>query len=328
MIRRLRNSLRAGKLLLRTLVSEPRGGKIIADQKTLQGTAYDVYEPSGPTLGTHIMVYGLDYAGEKDPRLVRFARAYVDSGLRVAIPKLPGLKSFAFEIGDMERVGDLISTLHRQYGSPIRITTFSAGAGIALAALSEYALDEEVDLLLMFTPYYSLPELWASLSSTKSSAPINEREWDHFLFGQMALAYRIIESLGLTAAEREEFLNLLEKYCVTSLSEKVEFYDRVLSGKEIPEFGDLSPDEETLEQLSPAGKLSSVSTRVLIIHDPEDLVLPPEHSRHIILELSQRRVSRGERLLVTPLISHVSPRVTLRVFDLLVILDMMGELYN
>jgi alpha-beta hydrolase superfamily lysophospholipase len=166
-VKRYRNSLRAGRLLLRTLVFKPNKGKIFSDQKTLRGTSYDLYEPIGSTKGIHMMVYGLDYAGEKDPRLVHFAKAYVDSGFRVAIPKLPGLKSFAFEIGDVERIGDLISSLHRQYGFPIRITAFSVGAGLALVALSQYSFEEEVDLILMFSPYYSLPELWITSSSAK-----------------------------------------------------------------------------------------------------------------------------------------------------------------
>lgn len=329
MFTRYHNSLRAGGLLLRNLFPGTDSDICHRLQTTPHETNYELFEPRESVRGTHVMVYGFDYAGEKDPRLVRFAKAYVGSGFRVALPHLPGLKAFTLERGDLERICDLVNFLRSRYGDPIRITAFSIGAGLSLVTIAQYELDAQVDLLLLFSPCYSLPELWNSMSSKVIPTPKNDREWDHFLFSQMALAYRNINSLDFTEEERKEFLCLLDNYCNdTLLSDKREFYDRVLAGKQVPDLCDLSADEDTLEMFSPAGKLKGLSTRVLIMHDPDDLSSPPEQSRQIMAELCQRRASKGERLLVTPLLSHVRPRLAPKVLDLVKILDMMGELFT
>jgi hypothetical protein len=47
----------------------------------------------------------------------------------------------------------------------------------------------------------------------------------------------------------------------------------------------------------------------------------------MLTELKNRSSPHSERLVITPLLSHVSPRAVLNLPDLLAILDVVGELF-
>jgi pimeloyl-ACP methyl ester carboxylesterase len=244
-------------------------------------------------------------------------------------PSLQGLKSFNFDEDDLTALSDLIIALKVQYGGSIGVIGFSAGGGIALTVAADPAVAEMVDPLLLFSPYYFLPDPWALLKTQTLSSPQNKRDWDHFIWSQLALAYRNLDALNLQTTERDELIDLLYSYCSErSLFRKKEFYERVLLWLDIPNIRTTPISSSTLEQFSPCGKLHRIRGRVLILHDPADLLIPPEHSEKIIAELNLRGKPDAQKLLITPLLSHVTPRSTWRVFDLLRILHLIGELFR
>jgi len=66
----------------------------------------------------------------------------------------------------------------------------------------------------------------------------------------------------------------------------------------------------------------------LIIHDPQDLMIPHTQSMKIFAELEQRNLPDRQRLLISPMFSHVSFRAVVDLSDLATLLDMFGELFS
>jgi len=318
--------LQAAKMLVQYLTK--RGVPEFTPQRmsTPQGTEYDLYEPKGSIYSSVLMIYGLTYAGEKDPRLVRFASSLNSSGLRVVIPVLPGLKSFAATLGDLERLVDLLHFLPVQYGYPLRAIGFSIGGGLMLVAAGRREIATNLDALLLFDPYYSLQDVLAEhLVVTRPSHSDNNR-WQTYVWNQLALAYRFSKHMFLSPDEFKELIHILENYG-SAKSQAESFYDRVLQYHQLPQPKYFMPMKTELEQLSPAGQLAHVSARVLIFHDPNYDRMPTSQSQQIIAELNGRSPIIKHKLLITPLLNHVHPQFSMQLFDIFPLLRMFGALY-
>ena len=325
---RLHRRIRTGRLILQNLIL--LSPKIHPKRcYTSQGYPFDLYEPSKPLLGTLLMIYGFTLAGEKEPRLIRFAKAFTAAGFRVVVPDLPGLKSLDLRKGDLERLIDMMAFLHRELEGSVGVVGFSVGGGIALTAAVNPSLQGFADPILLFGPHYSLPDLWSSLRRNKESFPKTKEGWDNFIWLQLMLAYRQRKALGFNAAEQFELVELLKTYCSKpSLGDKRRAYERLVQPHGLLDTQGEVVDLDVLESLSPRGKLGKLTAQVLLLHDSFDPLIPPSQSQFMLTELQQRGIPHQERLVITPLLSHVNPRAVLNLPDLLAILDMIGELFT
>ncbi len=324
---RLRGRVRAARLLWGNVGPAPSWAT--AERRLLPcGYAVDFYEPRQPLGKTVLMVYGFTLAGEKEARLVRFAQSFAQAGFRVVVPQLPGLKALDLVVGDLDVLADAIAFARRDAAGPIGIVGFSAGGGLALVAAARPALQGAIDRFFLIGPYHSLPESWSRLWGNKTDVPASTAEWDTFIWRQLVLAYRRRQALAFGPEQLAELSDLLQRYCFErSLAHKREAYERLVRPHGVLEIGEEQADLAVLEQLSPRGKLGTLGAQVLLVHDPHDPHLPPEQSRQLLAELEQRGIPGGQRLLVTPLLSHVTPRAALNLPDLLALLDMLGELF-
>ena len=324
---RLHRRMRTARLILRNLILMPP--KIHPERRyTSQGHPYDLYEPSRPVHRTLLMVYGFTLAGEKEPRLIRFVRAFTAAGFRVVVPDLPGLKSLDLLKGDLERLIDMIAYLHSEFEGPMGMVGFSVGGGIALTAAVNPALRGFADPILLFGPHYSLPDLWSNIWRNKKNFPKTKEAWDDFIWWQLMLAYRQSKALDFNAAEHAEIVELLKTYCSNpSLECKRKAYERLVRPHGLLDTQCEVVDPDVLEYLSPRGKLGRLLAQVLLMHDTYDPLIPPSQSQDMLAELQQRSIPHKERLVITPLLSHVSPRAVLNLSDLLAIIDVVGELF-
>jgi len=325
---RLRRRAMAARFLLRNLGRATPG--ISPERRSSpQGHSYDLYEPSPKVRKTVLMVYGFTLAGEKEPRLLKFTQSFTASGFRMAVPDLPGMKALTLERSDLDRLVNLIAHLYEESAVPIGLSGFSAGGGIALAAAADPRVRGCVDLILLFGPHYSLPDLWAGPWRSEARLPRTEEDWENFIWWQLVLAYRQGQAIGFPAAAQAEIEGLLKTYCVEpSMARKKEIYEKWVRPHGILNLRNEQIDPDVLDELSPCGKLALLPARVMILHDSQDALIPPSHSRQILAELEQRRDPHHERLLVTPLLSHVTPRAIYRWTDLFTLLDMFGELFS
>ncbi|MEW6440989.1 MAG: alpha/beta fold hydrolase [bacterium] len=299
-------------------------------RKTAAGVEYDLYEPASAPRRTVVLLHGITLRGEKDPRLVRLARAMAASGLRAAAVSLPGLKSCRFDRSDLRAILDSVEELRARTRTSIAVAAFSVGAGLALRAAAEPERAGDFDLLLLFGPYDSLRELWISNLDRYESAPQAEADWDGFVWLRMVLSYPVLENLALTEEERREFVGLLEAYCEDDrIERKRGFYERALKSREgiLAMRAAATRDLPDLAHLSPANRLSAVTARVLIVHAADDPLVPPEHSERIMAALQAG--GRGDhRLLLSKTLSHVTCSSYRHLTDGFRILGMFAELFR
>jgi len=330
-----KNSASAAKVLLLNFETQAPGGKGRPFQEfsrtTKSGARYDLYEPDKNIRKTVVVVTGLTLLGARDPRVVNFCRSLAQANIRAAAFDPAGLKAAKFEEQDYDALKDLVKSLAAQYAGKIGMIAFSVGGGMALAAAEDPEVSSLVDPVIVFSTYYNLGELLDSLEIKWSAPPASdaaEIDWDDYIWFLMIAAYRDPESAGLDASQQKELKEILERYCYLPLERKRDFYERALKGKTGLSFSDTAADRAIYEKLSPAGKLRSVRAGVIIFHDANDTMIPTGHSRKIFAELNENRPAGEQRILVTPLLSHVDARATWRMFDFLRICKMMGEIYE
>ncbi|HUT52979.1 MAG TPA: phosphatase PAP2 family protein [bacterium] len=327
------NGLKAGGLLLRSFTERPHGADNPrvreSRSSTPEGVEYDLYEPaSRPGARTFILVTGLTVSGEKDHRLVNFARCLAESGITAAAVSLPGLKNCRFSEADVGRISDLAAYLDSRSGEKPGVIAFSFGAGLALLAAADEKNHGHLDPVILFGPYHFLPEVLDQLARKYNRAPESGEDWDNYVWLRTLLAYRDRDKLGLDQEEMKELMDLAGSYCSEpSLARKRAFHERTLS-RLYPSLSVSDLESEPLARLSPASRLADVRARVLILHDANDILVPPEQSRRIFAELGSRPAGGGQRLLITPWLSHVTARSAWKILDVFRILSIMGEIFR
>ncbi|MFH0899713.1 MAG: phosphatase PAP2 family protein [Pseudomonadota bacterium] len=357
-------------LILARFVRRRSAEIAVSRRRSPAGTEYDLYELPSSRL-TVVVVHGMCPRGERDERLVPFARSLAAAGCRVVAPALPGLKDYRVERVDVEALVDVVLDLRSaavparlsakdstpppaaaaaaaaaefavsasSSGSastpdastpasqqPLVVVGFSFGAGLALVAATDARVSGCIDSLLLFGPYHSLEEVWSSLSD---HPPERLADWDGFVFSQLVLAHRLGAAAFANEADHAEAEELLANYCsIADVASKRAFFERALSGRGVVAKSQHLHDRALLAELSPAGRLAQLGARVHLIHDRNDPVIPASHARRLHAELAERRVEGGQDVLVTSVLSHVTPSalaVLRRLPELVRILATFGE---
>ena len=291
---------------------------------TVSGTEYDLYEPRVAKRAL-LVVHGLTTTGERDERIIAFARAFARAGFRVAVPVLAGLKALREDHRDPQALLDAAAAIRTRSGAPVPVAAFSFGTSIALVAASRPAARELLGSLVLIGACHALEDLWRRQTDVP---PDREDAWDDFIFAQLLLAVRQGPEV-LDDAEHAEATALLATYCESDdAGAKRAFWRRALAGKRLAERSVAGLDAHALTALSPAGKLDQVVSRVFIIHDPGDRLIPVEQARRAYAELKTRALRDGERLLVSPIVAHVNLRDLWRVPDIARLLVMLGMLWD
>jgi pimeloyl-ACP methyl ester carboxylesterase len=330
---RLSRGLKALVLNIRNLSTRPNGKESTrfseSRRSTGSGVEYDLYQPAVAIRSPFVVLQGLTLQGERDPRLTNFSRALAESGIPAAAVALPELKACRFDKADVDTIIDLVTELSSASGQKIGMIGFSFGAGLALVAAADERISGIVDPLLLFGPYYSLLDLRDMILEQTNVHPRNDEQWDDYIWIRMVLAYRAIDSLELEDNDRRELVELLTNFChEPSLRHKMQFYRRVLKDMDIEPLCFQFVENKVIAELSPRDKLASVTGRVLILHDEYDNLIPPGQSEKIMEELRSRREGATQRLLVTPILSHVMLRSVWKFFDVFRIMDIMGEIFR
>ena len=314
------------RLLINNLSNQSLAGQKILNAKTPSGIVYDLYEPAQATVATYILVYGLDLAGEKDTRLVHFASACASVGLRAIVPDLAGLKSYLFSLDDLQSIADLAGYLHQCFNSRVGMIGFSAGGSYVLSVAADLQVDW-IDPLLLFSPYYALD----GIPPIRKPEPIGHletmRDWDHFIWCQLVFAYRRLDRSDFSQAERDELIGFLTEYCNLSQERKLANYQKLFNDRSPVDITENVLAGQDLSAFSLRGKLGQVKGKVFIFHDPNDYLIPPDHSLYILAELQQRGKPDAQGLLVTNLISHVTPQYGLRLVESVQAIRMLSNLF-
>jgi predicted esterase len=324
---RIRRDWNGARLFIRSLQSKPRLNIPPQAQKTQQGNSFDLYPTVDKPVRTIIPVYGMGLLAERDPRLNKLIQACLEMNTRVAVPHLPGLRNFRLEKSDLEKLIDLVTHVHEKYQGTISIIAFSAGASIALSACSEPAIADMISSIVVFGPLHDIREVWQTLHHQNVNAETSDKKLDEELWAQYVIAYRNRDKLELSGNEKDMLEESLRRWNFDlPLETKYSFYLQTIEPLHLSTHSGLLMENDTFDILSPRDKLKSVRACVSILHDASDSVVPPTHGQRILNELSQTNKG-GHKLLITPLLSHVTIRAGRNILDALQIINFLGDLY-
>lgn len=274
-------------------------------QYAANGRTYqaDLYRPAQPRRGAMVLVHGLTEAGRRDPRLMEFATTLSRVGFTVMVPELDGLRDYSISTREVQAIGDAIRYATEQLpeaaeGTSVAAISFAVGPTV-IAALQEDTA-RRVSFVVAVGGYYDMTGMLRYITTGEDrhgaaqAAPPPQREarWAvllsqlHWLDDEQdrgALATiarrRLEDPQAEVAPELEPELERLGPqgqalYALVTNEDprRVESLIAALPSALVAELEALDLSEQDL------GKLSA---QLVLIHGPEDRVIPISHSRRL-----------------------------------------------
>jgi predicted esterase len=267
--------------------------------------------------------------GHNDFRLVKFARACADAGLKVIIPELPGLMNFRFAPDDLHRLIDIANDVTQGHREELGLIGFSTGGSYSLLMAGRPELRDKIGPMVLFSPLYDARDVATRLQALPDPLPQSDKTWDQFYWMQFFIAYRNQKRLRIPDVVVGILKILLTDWEGHDLDVKRVFYDNFIRSLHLHERKKLLDEGAVLEQLSPRGQITCcVKSPVFIIHDATDMIVPPYHSQRIHDELSERGSNYRQEVLVTPWLAHVVLQNTGNLSELTRIVSFTAELFR
>lgn len=258
----------------------------------------DLYHPPASHRGTLILVHGLTEAGRHDPRLMAFAQTLARAGFTVLVPELDGLRHFTVGTREVQGIADAIR--HASAELPMArqgpaLAAISFATGPALLAAMQPDTAHRVRFVIAVGGYYDLTDLlrYATTGEDRGGAglqappPHRDVRWA-MLRSQLH---------NLEDADDRERLDAIAR--------------RRLAGDEASDHGvaEMGPQGKALYELVTnrdparvtsliealplslldqfnaldltARDLGSLKARLVLVHGPDDRVIPISHSRRL-----------------------------------------------
>ncbi|MFC1853371.1 alpha/beta hydrolase family protein [candidate division CSSED10-310 bacterium] len=299
------------------------------EERTTAGTMVDIYQHRRKSLATWIAVHGVTVNGRKDSRLMNFARSLAHFGVTCLVPSLPGLTSCRWETGDLDELGQVVTIALEKYQQSVGLIGFSYGGSYSLLVASRKELSAHVHCVVTFGAYHNLKDVFESHIKSLDSEPQSDDEWDETIYQRLVFLYAHDDPTLIPPAVKSEMLTLLKRYCdVANMAEKLQFYQRHLHHLKLAPLTKHLLSLEVLPQLSPAGNIRTLTCPVALIHDRYDRAIAPIHAERLFAELQTTPLAKRHKLVVTSLLSHVSPAHVLKIGELIRILHALAPILH
>jgi len=221
-----------------------------------------VYLPQGVKKSSFvILVPGFSPEGAKDKRLVNLARSFGGAGIGVAVPDSDTIPKRVFSREDIDIIKDTFSLLQeKEYVDPERIGIcgFSVAGSYVLRAASE--LGDAPLFVFSLGGYFDLKELIAEVLSKRAVYRGFKRSWEPNPLPREVVRNILVEYIGKENAEQ-----LINKNPTFDDAKK---YVQSLPKELLSAFNSLSPSPTLL----------NMRTRVFLMHDKNDDIIPVEES--------------------------------------------------
>ena len=212
-----------------------------------------------------IFIPGFTPEGALDSRLVNLANSFAGAGIGVAVPDSQTIRKKTFSRDDINLIKDTFLFLQgRPYVDRERIGIggFSIAGSYALCAASK--LGNDPLFVLSIGGYFNLRDLLIEVLSESAVYNGEKRLWKPDSLPKEVVFNSIAHQMG-----KKEAHELFP-------SEDLTFH-------EAEQFIKSSPQEflHELDELSPSSTISQIKSRVFLMHDKNDNVIPVEESRKI-----------------------------------------------
>jgi len=259
---------------------------------------------------TWMVVHGVTVNGSQDYRLQHFTRCLERSGISCISPTLNGLSACRWQPSDVDDLVRLVKQTSEYFGKPIGLIGFSWGGSYCLLTAARKELQGLISRVITFGAYHSSLSIIDTYRKALADIPQSEEEWENGLYLRLVLLKGYGDTSLLAAEGMEAVETMLKRYCTgIPPAEKKEFYRRYLSHIDCKQIMESTLDKDVLYALSPHRIMEDIPCPVTLVHDRNDGMVPPVHSLELFTALQSSPANkRGHRLVMTNLLSHVSPR--------------------
>lgn len=258
----------------------------------------DLYRPSASRRGALILVHGLTEAGRRDPRLIAFARTLARAGFTVMVPELEGLRDFSVGTREVKGIADAIRHATAELpvadkGTALAAISFATGPALLAAMRPDTA--HRVRFVIAVGGYYDLTDMLRYVTTGEDrggagrQAPPPRRE----------VRWAVLRSQlhRLDDAEDRERLDAIARRRLAGDEGPAPRNSRLgHQGRALYELvtnRDPARVESLLEALPPpllaqfealdlaSRNLDALEARLVLVHGPDDRVIPISHSRRL-----------------------------------------------
>lgn len=260
--------------------------------------AVDLYHPAEPRRGALILVHGFTEAGRRDPRLVALARTLARAGFTVIVPELQGLRDFSVSTREVERIAAVIrhattTVPAAEPGTGLAAISFAVGPAILAAMRPDTA--HRVRFVVAVGGYYDLTDMLRYVTTGEDRGgggrhpppPQREARW-MVLLSQLHHLEDAGDRARLEAMARRRLAgDDASPAEVRGLGPQGRALYELVSNRDPARVARLiealpGPLREQFAALDLSARdLDALEARLVLIHGPDDRVIPVSHSRRL-----------------------------------------------
>lgn len=255
----------------------------------------DVYSPGRDgRYGAIILLLGARPVDRDEPPLVRFAEGLSRAGLIVMVPIASGLEAGRIEEHEVDALVEEVELLRRRPdvdASRIGIIGFSVGGSVAIQAAADPRLDGKLVFVNAFGSYFDTTDFARAISTRSLAYAGVDEAWEPDPLVLQVMARQMVDTLP----DQHDRAVLERLYIDGDASARADVPSMTPAGRAALGLLDGLPPAETeaalaqlpaatlarLRAISPARVIDRVKTRLFLMHDYGDHVVPYTESRRM-----------------------------------------------
>jgi hypothetical protein len=296
-----------------------------------QGIA-DIYRPPGQGPYPAILLFlGVAPAASDDPRVVNLGEALARTGAVTMFYWSPVMIEKHIKPDTINNLKVAFQYLQKQpyvNSSRVGMGGFCVGAAFSLMAASQEEIRDEVTFVNAFGSYFDMRDLVRSIASETRFYKDDTEPWSVDSLSKEVFQLQLLEGLKNPEEKRllrESFIDgnstILDAKDLSGEANSIYQLLRGASLDQVDQILETLPPEllEQIDLVSPRFYLDGLKTRVLIMHDRQDNLVPSDESRRLFDALQERgNVYYTE----FSLFQHVDPSRRVNAFTF------MGEIFK
>lgn len=272
-----------------------------------------VAEPNGI-----VLIHGVHHLGIEEPRLVRFAHAFAQSGVTVLTPEVSELADYRVDPQSVQTIGEathfLCQKLKRE---SVGVLGLSFAGGLSLLAAADPRYSRDINFVVAVGAHHDLGRVSRFLATDRIELPDGSvKEFAAHQYGALVLVYSHLEdffapadqpaarvALKLWLWESFDAARAQESRLSPTAKSEMEALFRHQMDQVRPQLLDeINKHEILMQQVSPAGHLNQVQVPVFLLHGETDNVIPASETEWLAHELPPEYLRTR---LITSAFSHV-----------------------
>ena len=282
------------------LTDKPAREEVLYETNSGDGNA-DVYHIPGVKPKPAILLFlGVNPAGRDDERVVNLGSALARAGFVVMVPWSEAMinKQMRLEdVNDLVYAFKYLSDRDDVDDNKIGMAGFCVGSSMVAIAAQNSAISDQVALINFFGGYYDARDFLKQYASRRTFYGDVVNTWDPNKLTEEVIAVHLIE--GLDNKDEQEllkgmFLDGQQRVDLSGSSKHAQTIYKILQGGTLNEVDQLIKKlpykiQERLDGLSPSTNITNLTTKVFVMHDREDDLVPVEESMRLADALGHNR---------------------------------------